>query len=313
MEHKKPAKQNPFEKFYKKSPRGERTFDEGPKSERKGRSRPTSNRRFDEEAEAPRSSSRTQPQATGRVQPRASYAEGGAKAGHTGNRGAGNLRINFVYEDQDIIAVEKPAGLPVIAAENSRARNALDLVTKHLQIKNPKGRAAVVHRLDRDTSGIMIFAKNAKTKTILMKNWDKLVTRRCYTALVEGRLPQQEGVVTSWLREQSASRVREVPKGTHGALRAVTHYRVLGVKGPHSLVELELETGRRHQIRVQLAGLGNPVAGDSTYGATTDPAGLLCLHASLLVLTHPHTGRELVLESALPEWALTGRRSAPRT
>jgi len=215
------------------------------------------------------------------------------------------LKVTFIYEDKDIIAIEKPAGLPVIAPENRKTRNALDIVTKHLQIKNPKGRAAVVHRLDRDTSGIMIFAKNAKSKALLMKNWNHLIIKRCYIALAEGTVPETTGTIESWILETSANRVKEVAPHTKGALRAITHYKLIQSTQKLSLLELELETGRRHQIRVQLADLGHPIAGDTLYGAHTDPFHRLCLHASLLELKHPTIGTDLVLESSPPEFALS--------
>ncbi|OHD18950.1 MAG: hypothetical protein A2087_04865 [Spirochaetes bacterium GWD1_61_31] len=216
-------------------------------------------------------------------------------------------QVTFLYEDKDIIAVDKPAGLPVIAPEGSRSRNLLDLVSRHIQRHNPKGRAAVVHRLDRDTSGVLVFATNARAKTALMGNWQELATRRCYVALVEGSPPAEDGLLDSWLLELGPSRVGQVAAGTPGALRALTHYRVLERYERHCLLELELDTGRRHQIRVQLAAIGCPVAGDATYGARTDPAGRLCLHASRLELEHPFSGQRLVLESQPPKF-LPGRR-----
>lgn len=216
------------------------------------------------------------------------------------------------------MAVVKPEGLSVIAAEGSRGRSLYDIVTAHIQRRNPKGRAAVVHRLDRDTSGIMVFAKNARAKATLMGAWNELVEDRRYVALAEGRLPAAEGVMDSWILETDPYRCREVPAGTHGALRSVTKYRVLAEGDGLSLVELELETGRRHQIRVQLAGLGCPVAGDERYGSRRDPLGRLCLHASLLSLRSPfgpRRGELLRLESAPPPGfraALSGKKSSSR-
>lgn len=211
-------------------------------------------------------------------------------------------RVQFLYEDRDIIAVDKPAGLAVIAPEGSRAKTLYDIVTLHIQKTNPRGRAAVVHRLDRDTSGVMLFAKHARAKKALMDNWNKLVRRRCYTALVEGSMSSEAGTLDSWLMENRAGHVYEVKPGTRGALRAVTHWKTLaepeGV--PYSLLELELETGRKHQIRAQLAAVGHPVAGDIRYGARTDPAGRLCLHAHLIEFEHPFTHRVLVFESPVP-------------
>jgi|YelNatPaOPRAMG01_1025707.scaffolds.fasta_scaffold05664_10 23S rRNA pseudouridine1911/1915/1917 synthase len=212
-------------------------------------------------------------------------------------------RIQFLYEDSDLIVIEKPAGLPVIAPEGSRAKTLYDIVTAHMQKTNPRGRAAVVHRLDRDTSGVMLFAKNARTKKALMDNWNKLVRRRCYTALVEGTMPAECGTLDSWLIENRTGQVYETKPGTRGALRAITHWKTIAASEgtAYSLLELELETGRKHQIRAQLAAIGHPVAGDARYGAHTDPAGRLCLHAHLLEFEHPFTHKVLMFESPVPK------------
>lgn len=205
--------------------------------------------------------------------------------------------IKFIYEDDFLLAVEKPAGLATIPADGSRSPSLLDQVSRRLKAKRPGGRAAVVHRLDRDTSGVMVFAADARTKTVLMGNWNELVRRRLYVALVEGRPPNESGLLDSWLLENGPSLVRQVPAGTAKALRARTHYRLLATDGQYSLLELDLETGRRHQIRVQLAAIGCPIAGDSRYGAKTDPRARLCLHASLLELKHPFAEKILIFES----------------
>ncbi|MBU0935196.1 MAG: RluA family pseudouridine synthase [Spirochaetes bacterium] len=212
-------------------------------------------------------------------------------------------RLEIIFEDRHIIAVEKPAGLPVIAAEGSRGRSLYDMVTAHIQRRNARGRAALVHRLDRDTSGIMIFATDARTKTALMAHWNEALTRRLYTALVEGCPPHEEGLLDSWLLESSPSRVLEVPAGSRGAQRALTRYRIIGKSEHFTLLELSLETGRRHQIRVQLASIGCPVAGDERYAAVSDPYQRLCLHASLLELQHPFANQLLCLESPVQPFA----------
>lgn len=209
-------------------------------------------------------------------------------------------RVAFLYEDDDLIAVDKPEGLPTIAPEGRRVRSLYDIVSDHIRKRNPKGRAAVVHRLDRDSSGIMVFAKNAATKARLMGSWNELVAKRRYVAVVDGLLPQNEGILDSWLSEVGPGRMREALNQSKGALRAVTHYRVLATGPVHSLVELSLETGRKHQIRVQLAGIGCPVSGDDKYGSRTDPLGRLCLHASLLEITSMPGKPPLILESPVP-------------
>lgn len=209
----------------------------------------------------------------------------------------------ILYEDKDLIVLDKPAGLPTIAPEGAsgRTRNLYDWVTEHIRRRNPKGRAAVVHRLDRDTSGVVVFATGGAAKRELMSRWNELVRTRSYVALVEGRPDDDSGVLDSWLRENRAGTVYEAPPGSPGALRAVTRWRLLESGGGYSLLGLELETGRKHQIRVQLAAIGHPVAGDSRYGARTDPAGRLALHATSIELERPFGDGVVRAESPVPE------------
>lgn len=211
------------------------------------------------------------------------------------------LPVQVLYEDEDILAVDKPPGLPTIAPEGKRSRNLYDMVTAYIQRGNPKGRAAVVHRIDRDSSGVVVFAKNAATKRVLMAAWNELVVSRRYVALIEGRMPGDSGVLDSWLRENRGGTVYQVPRGTQGALRAITRWRSLEDGRGYSLLELELETGRKHQIRAQLAAAGHPVAGDFRYGARGDPAGRLALHAVSIELTWPPGGGTRRVESPVPE------------
>jgi len=223
-------------------------------------------------------------------------------------------RITILYEGDDLIVIDKPAGLPSIAAEGSRAANALSLVTQAIRARNPKGRAAVVHRLDRDTSGVMVFVANARAKAELMADWNELVLCRRYVALVEGVLPDDEGFMDDWLIERSIGRVsvgKQGDKCAQGpAQRALSRYRVLK-RGPlFSLVELELDTGRKHQIRAQLASRGCPVAGDERYGSRRDPAGRLCLHASLLELKRRPEAEARRFESPVPQAFYDALRSA---
>jgi RluA family pseudouridine synthase len=209
--------------------------------------------------------------------------------------------IDFIFEDKDIIVVEKPEGLSVIAPEGSRTKSLYDIVTTHIRSANPKGRAAVVHRLDRDTSGVMVFARHGAAKKRLMDNWNELVIERGYTAVVEGKVSGEGGIFDTWLVENRAGTMYSAKAGTRGALRAITRWKLLEAGERYSLVELSLETGRKHQIRVQLAEWGYPIAGDSRYGARGDPLGRLCLHAHLLVLRHPFAPQEYSFECPPPE------------
>jgi 23S rRNA pseudouridine1911/1915/1917 synthase len=193
-------------------------------------------------------------------------------------------------------------GLSVIAPEGSRTRCLLDIATEQVVRNNPKGRAAVVHRIDRDTSGIVIFAVDGRTKKLLMEGWDELVTQRLYIALVEGSMEGDSGVFDSWLKENKAGEVYRTEPKERGAKQAITRWRVLKQGAGMSLLELALETGRKHQIRVQLADSGHPVVGDGKYGAPSGEAvnlGRLCLHARMIELKLP--GRDaLRIESPSP-------------
>jgi 23S rRNA pseudouridine1911/1915/1917 synthase len=222
--------------------------------------------------------------------------------------------VIFVYEDDDMIVVEKPTGIPVIAPEGSRSTCLLDIVTAHIQRKNPKGRAAVVHRLDRDSSGIMVFARHARAKKALMDNWNDLVFERGYSAIVEGCPEDPEGIFDSWLVENKVGHVYTGRQGEHGALRAITRWRMEATSGKYSLLFFNLETGRKHQIRAQAAAAGHPIAGDSRYGARSDPLGRLCLHASILGLDQPFTHERFSFESPAPEsfFALVTEKTGKR-
>ena len=236
-----------------------------------------------------------------RVQGR--YNEAGRPHGAAKPRGPGRSghRIEFIFEDKDIIVVEKPEGLSVIAPEGSRTKTLYDIVTDHIQRRNPRGRAAVVHRLDRDTSGVMVFAKHAMAKKKLMDNWNELVKERGYTAVIEGRMEGESGVFDTWLVENRAGQVYGAQPGSPGALRSITNWKLLASGQSYSLVSLSLETGRKHQIRAQLSEAGHPVAGDPRYGARSDPLGRLCLHAHLLVLEQPFTREVISFESPAPD------------
>ena len=208
--------------------------------------------------------------------------------------------LQIYFEDGHLLVVEKPEGLLSIASPAEPEKTAYYQLTEYLRHKHPRSRERVwiVHRLDRETSGLMVFAKTAPAKEVLQSHWDTFEKK--YEAVVEGRLPAKEGVLESDLDESNPHHVFVRPKS--GRTRhAITRYRVLKSTNQRSLVELTLETGRRHQIRVQLAHAGCPVVGDEKYGAKTDPAGRLALHACLLRFQHPGTGKELRLSSPFPK------------
>ena len=209
----------------------------------------------------------------------------------------GGMKVFF--EDATLIVIDKPADLLSIASEAEQEKTAYFKLTEYVRGKDARGseRVWIVHRLDRETSGLMIFAKTAEAKEKLQGGWDAAEKR--YEAVVEGQLPQAEGTFESDLDESNPFRVRIVP-ATVLTRHAVTHYKVVSHKRGRTLVALTLETGRRHQIRVQLAAAGCPVIGDEKYGAKSNPAKRLGLHACGLRFPHPVTGKALSFESPLP-------------
>jgi 23S rRNA pseudouridine1911/1915/1917 synthase len=204
--------------------------------------------------------------------------------------------ISIVLEDDALIVIDKPSGLLSVATQAERTDTAFARLNAHLK-GHRRGRPFVVHRLDRETSGLMLFARCAAVRDRLQANWDQVT--KTYLAVVDGKPRPAEGVVENFLTEGRDLRVRAT-RNAVSARRAVTRYRVLAARGRYTLVELILETGRKHQIRVHMAALGCPVIGDPVYGSSADPARRLGLHAERLTLDHPTTGQPLELESPLP-------------
>jgi 23S rRNA pseudouridine1911/1915/1917 synthase len=208
-------------------------------------------------------------------------------------RGAG---VSILYEDDALVVLDKPPGLLTVATEAERTDTAFARLKAHLEARG-EGRPFVVHRIDRETSGLLLFARSAGVRDRLQAGWGAVT--KTYLAVVEGVPRPAEGVVDNFLAEGRNLRVRAV-RGGGDAKRAVTRYRVLVARGGYSLLEVGLLTGRKHQIRVHLGGLGCPVIGDAVYGTAGGPAGRLGLHAWRLALDHPTTGERLELESPLP-------------
>jgi 23S rRNA pseudouridine1911/1915/1917 synthase len=205
--------------------------------------------------------------------------------------------LKIVYLDDDIVVVDKAAGLLSMGSEGEKERTAHRILNDHLKAltNSPAQQAFIVHRLDRETSGLMMFARSRAVQAALQQNW-KSVTKK-YLAVVEGVPTKAEGTLRDNLEESKSLRMHRVDRG--GEL-AITHYRVVR-KGRHnSLIELTLETGRKNQIRVQMAGLGHPIVGDRKYGATTDPARRLALHSYELTFRHPVSGAPMNFQSPLP-------------
>jgi 23S rRNA pseudouridine1911/1915/1917 synthase len=208
--------------------------------------------------------------------------------------------IKIYFEDAAIMVIDKPANLLSIASEAEQEKTAYFLLTDYLRAgdANARERIWVVHRLDRETSGLMIFAKTPEAKATLQRDWEKFEKR--YQAVVEGNLASDKGIFNSHLDESNPFKVFSVPRNDTSR-HAVTHYKVLKRGKGRTLVELTLETGRRHQIRVHLAEAGWPIVGDAKYGSKTDPAKRLGLHSCAVRFLHPVTQKELRFESPLPK------------
>lgn len=207
------------------------------------------------------------------------------------------LPFPILWEDEEILVVDKPAGLLSMASDKEKVRTAYHQVTEYVRAGNPKARVFIVHRLDRDTSGVLLFAKSEGIKRAFQDNWESIVRRRGYTAVVEGAPPRQADTIRTFLRENGIHKVYSV---STGGKEAITHYRTVKQGKNYALLEVDLSTGRKNQIRVHLSEIRCPVAGDRTYGAATDPLGRLCLHAHELAFTHPITGKETTYRAELP-------------
>jgi 23S rRNA pseudouridine1911/1915/1917 synthase len=207
--------------------------------------------------------------------------------------------VQIVYEDETVIVIDKPAGLLTIGTENERTKTAYFQLNEFLKGRKPEKRERIfiVHRLDRETSGLIVFAKTETAKRRLQENWSDVDKR--YLAVVEGVPKEKEGTISGYLGETSTLRVFAA-RGPEKAKYSVTKYKVLKSSRENSLLEIELGTGRKHQIRVHLSGLGHPVAGDRKYGAGTDPLKRLALHAHHLSFPHPLTKRLMTFESKPP-------------
>ena len=204
--------------------------------------------------------------------------------------------LRLVHEDDDLLVIDKPSGLLTIATDREREQNAYHLLFDYVHAQRPRHRLFIVHRLDRDTSGLIVFAKSERAKRRLQAQFEARDVERIYVAVVEGRVSQEEGTLESRLTEDRDLRVRP---GKTGKL-AITRYRVRERRRDRTILDLHLGTGRRHQIRVQLAAMGHPIIGDVAHGSRARHHDRLCLHASGLGFTHPQSGARVHFESAPP-------------
>lgn len=211
-----------------------------------------------------------------------------------------NKMLDILYEDNEMIVINKPAGLLSIATDQETELTAYHLLTDYVRLSNPKNRIFAVHRLDRDTSGVLMVAKNEKLKLALQDNWSDLVSDRGYMAIVEGQLNEKSGRIQSWLKQTKTMLMYSSNKAGDG-LESITNYQVKRENANYSLLDIHLETGRKNQIRVHMKDLGHNVVGDKKYGAETDPLKRLGLHAYKLEFEHPFSHKVMCFQAQTPK------------
>lgn len=205
--------------------------------------------------------------------------------------------IDIIYEDKNIIVINKPSGLLTVATEKEKNKTAYHLVMEYLKKKNKNNRIFIIHRLDKDTSGIIMFAKNERAKHLYQDNWNDIVKKRCYYAVIDGKMENKEGTIKSYLKE-NGNMVYSV-KDRSGKL-AITEYKVLKERKNISLLDINLKTGRKNQIRVHMKENKTPILGDLKYGEKSKLINRLALHAYKLELINPVTKKLLTFEINMP-------------
>ncbi len=205
--------------------------------------------------------------------------------------------INIVYEDENIIAINKPSGL-ISSTETLGVNSAFNLVQSHLKNINKNNKLYLVHRLDKDTSGVLLFAKNIETKKSYQSKWDEIALKRGYKAIVVNNLNKSEGTIDNYLAEVNQKVF--VTKSSKEGKQAITKYKVLKEKDDIALLDLEILTGRKNQIRVQLANVNSPILGDKKYGNSNNKAKRLMLHADSLILKDPYKKKKISIKCDIP-------------
>jgi 23S rRNA pseudouridine1911/1915/1917 synthase len=214
------------------------------------------------------------------------------------------IGFTILHEDEDIIVVNKEAGLLTMASKNEKELTVYRQLMEYIKKTEPRNRIFIVHRLDKDTSGVLLFAKSEKVKEALQSKWNTVVKERMYMALVEGIVRKKEATITSWLKESKTFKVYSSPQD-NGGQRAITHYKTIQASKQFTLLEVHLETGRKNQIRVHMETIGHPIVGDKKYGSTVNPIKRLGLHAAKLTILHPRTGQLVDFKADVPRLFFT--------
>lgn len=208
--------------------------------------------------------------------------------------------LPIIYEDDEIIVINKPSGLLSIASDTEKGSTAYRMLTDYVQQKDKHNRIFVVHRLDEDTSGVLMVAKNPKLQKALQDDWNNLVSKRGYYAIVEGTPKEKKGTITSYLKKNSQNMMYSSKKKGDGQY-AITNYEVIKSNEKYSLLDVNIDSGRKNQIRVHLGDIGHHVIGDDKYGNPSNPIKRLGLHAYQLDLEHPFTHKKLSFKAPMPK------------
>ena len=207
-------------------------------------------------------------------------------------------KLDIVYEDKELLVVNKPAGLLTISTDKEKEKTLFHKAYMYIKKKNKNNKIFIVHRLDKDTSGIVLFAKNESIKLKLQNNWDNLAKERKYVAIVRGKLDKDRGQIISWLKE-TKTLLTYSSKVPNDGKKAITNYRVINTNDLYSFLDIEIKTGRKNQIRVHMKDIDTPILGDHKYGPK-DGFRRMHLHAYRLVIEHPISGRILEFETNIP-------------
>ena len=208
--------------------------------------------------------------------------------------------LPIIFENENFIVIDKPSGLLSVASDREKGRTAYRMVNDYVQQKDKHNRIFVVHRLDEDTSGVLMFAKNAHTKEVLQKNWNEIVVKRGYYAIVEGKLEKKSDTFVDYLKENTLN-LMYVTNDKKNGKKCTTSYKVMKENDKYSLLDINIDSGRKNQIRVQFGHRGHYVIGDDKYGQPSNPLKRLGLHAYNLVFKDPETGRVWDFKSPIPE------------
>lgn len=209
-----------------------------------------------------------------------------------------NKNIDIIYEDKELVVVNKPYGLLSVSTLKEKEKTMYHLVSEYVKKNNPKNKIYVVHRLDKDTSGILIFSKSEKLRDAMQEKWNDIVITRGYIAIVEGNVKKESGTIKSYLKEGKNLKVYSTNK--KDGKEAITHYKKIDSNNMYSLLEIKLDTGRKNQIRVHMNEIGYSIIGDTKYGSKSNPIKRMGLHSNILEFIHPITNKKMHFETKTP-------------